>query len=125
VVPPEDAKVVQDYFVKSKDMVPSSNDKQSQIVEHYIVPGAGHQVMIVNPELVNPVITEFLIKSCGLETLSGAWQILNKTAGENKWDLKNYEKVDDLKDIMLYHGFANKCLQLNSGSEPTLFRSLI
>ncbi|KAM3578208.1 hypothetical protein VKS41_007736 [Umbelopsis sp. WA50703] len=92
VVPPEDAKVVQDYFVKSKDMVPSSNDKQSQIVEHYIVPGAGHQVMIVNPELVNPVITEFLIKSCGLETLSGAWQILNKTAGENKWDLKNYEK---------------------------------
>jgi hypothetical protein len=70
-----------------------SASSHDQAVEHYVVPGAGHQVMIVNPELVNPVITEFLIKKCGLDTLSGAWQILNKTAGENKWDLKNYEKV--------------------------------
>jgi hypothetical protein len=77
----------------------SSTTSHPNVVEHYIVPDAGHQVMIVNPELVNPVITEFLIKKCGLETLSGAWQILNKTAGENKWDLKNYEKVRQVVSI--------------------------
>ncbi|KAH8554339.1 Alpha/Beta hydrolase protein [Umbelopsis sp. PMI_123] len=93
VVPANDAKIIEGYLLERRKMVNgSSTTSHPNVVEHYIVPDAGHQVMIVNPELVNPVITEFLIKKCGLETLSGAWQILNKTAGENKWDLKNYEK---------------------------------
>ncbi|KAI8583770.1 hypothetical protein K450DRAFT_296572 [Umbelopsis ramanniana AG] len=94
VVPADDAKIIESYLVKRNvdENGSSSASSHDQVVEHYIVPGAGHQAMIVNPELVNPVITEFLIKKCGLDTLSGAWQILNKTAGENKWDLKNYEK---------------------------------
>lgn len=96
VVPPTDAKIIEGYLKASghgAENGSAQSHAQERVVEHYIVPGAGHQVMIVNSELVNPVITEFLIKKCGLETLSGAWQILNKTAGENKWDLKNYEKV--------------------------------
>jgi pimeloyl-ACP methyl ester carboxylesterase len=59
----------------------------------YVIQNVGHLPMLVRPELVNPVISEFLIHNCGLNTLSGAWQILHKTKGENKWDLKNYEKV--------------------------------
>jgi pimeloyl-ACP methyl ester carboxylesterase len=59
----------------------------------YAIPDVGHVPMVVHPELVNPVISDFLIKNCGLSTLSGAWQILHKTKGENKWDLKNYAKV--------------------------------
>ncbi|GAA5804059.1 hypothetical protein HPULCUR_009545 [Helicostylum pulchrum] len=58
----------------------------------YVIPDVGHVPMVVHPELVNPVISDFLIKNCGLNTLSGAWQILHKTKGENKWDLKNYAK---------------------------------
>lgn len=62
----------------------------------YVIPDVGHVPMVVHPELVNPVISDFLIKNCGLNTLSGAWQILHKTKGENKWDLKNYEKVQNI-----------------------------
>lgn len=64
-----------------------------RVPEPYVIPDVGHMPMVVHPELVNPVISEFLIKNCGLHTLSGAWQVLHKTKGENKWDLKNYEKV--------------------------------
>ncbi|KAI9281571.1 Alpha/Beta hydrolase protein [Sporodiniella umbellata] len=65
----------------------------------HIVPQVGHVPMFVRPELVNPVISEFLIHSCALETLSGAWQILHKTKGENKWDLKNYAKWASIANI--------------------------
>lgn len=71
-----------------------STETLRRIPEPYVIANVGHMPMIVKPELVNPVISEFLIKNCGLDTLSSAWQILNKTKGENIWDLKNYKKVN-------------------------------
>lgn len=63
-----------------------------RVPEPYVIPDVGHLPMVVHPELVNPVVSDFLIKNCGLQTLSGAWQALHRMKGENKWDLKNYEK---------------------------------
>lgn len=69
-----------------------------RVPEPYVIPEVGHMPMVVHPELVNPVISDFLIKNCGLHTLSGAWQALNRTKGENKWDLKNYAKASVLEN---------------------------
>ncbi|RHZ89344.1 hypothetical protein Glove_16g184 [Diversispora epigaea] len=57
-----------------------------------LIPQAGHNPIQENPDLVNLIINDFLIKECGLETMDPAWQILNKTKGENKWSMKNYQK---------------------------------
>ncbi|RUP43759.1 hypothetical protein BC936DRAFT_136771 [Jimgerdemannia flammicorona] len=65
----------------------------TQVPPPFVIPGAGHQTMLEKPELVNPVALNFLNKSCGCEAMDPTWQILHKTRGENKWDLKNYEKV--------------------------------
>jgi hypothetical protein len=55
----------------------------------FIVPLAGHAIMIEAGEIVSDVINDFLIK---LDPhLSHAWQ-LSYTAGE-KWSLKNEQKV--------------------------------
>lgn len=70
-----------------------------RVPEPYVIPDVGHLPMVVHPELVNPVVSDFLVKNCGLHTLSGAWQALHRTKGENKWDLKNYEKVNDIDAI--------------------------
>ncbi|CAO3595594.1 unnamed protein product [Absidia cylindrospora] len=78
-------------FKGGSDMADTA-EALKRIPEPYVIANVGHMPMIVKPELVNPVISDFLIKNCGLNTLSGAWQILEKTKGENKWDLKNYEK---------------------------------
>ena len=59
----------------------------------FVIPAAGHSTMMEKPELVNPIIAKFLIKDCGFKAMDQAWQILHKLAGENKWSLKNYEKV--------------------------------
>ncbi|RUS30410.1 hypothetical protein BC938DRAFT_479420 [Jimgerdemannia flammicorona] len=64
----------------------------TQVPPPFVIPGAGHQTMLEKPELVNPVALNFLNKSCGCEAMDPTWQILHKTRGENKWDLKNYEK---------------------------------
>ncbi|CAG8471652.1 18837_t:CDS:10, partial [Acaulospora morrowiae] len=58
-----------------------------------VIPRAGHNSIMENPELVNRTINNFLIKDCGLKTMDPAWQILSKTKGENKWSMKNYQKV--------------------------------
>jgi hypothetical protein len=55
----------------------------------FIVPLAGHAIMIEAGEIVCDVVNDFLIK---LDPhLSHAWQ-LSYTAGE-KWSLKNEQKV--------------------------------
>ena len=54
---------------------------------------SGHNAMVEKPDMVNLIINDFFIKECGLETLDPAWQILFKTKGENKWSMKNFEKV--------------------------------
>ncbi|CAG8476539.1 8426_t:CDS:10 [Diversispora eburnea] len=58
----------------------------------FLIPQAGHNPILENPDLVNLIINDFLIKECGLETMDPGWQILNKTKGENKWSMKNYQK---------------------------------
>ncbi|KAI8066551.1 Alpha/Beta hydrolase protein [Gongronella butleri] len=88
ITPPSEMNCVRDRLLHSTPHVTTS----TRVPEPYVVPDAGHLPMVLKPELVNPVISDFLIKNCGLETLSGEWQILHKTRGENKWDLKNYEK---------------------------------
>lgn len=89
ITPPSEMNCIRDRLLHSTPYVTTS----TRVPEPYVVPDAGHLPMVLKPELVNPVISDFLIKNCGLETLSGEWQILHKTKGENKWDLKNYEKV--------------------------------
>jgi len=57
------------------------------------IPESGHNAMVEKPGMVNLIINDFLIKECRLETLDPAWQILFKTKGENKWSMKNFQKV--------------------------------
>lgn len=95
ITPSADMNIIRDYLLELKDR---SRDNVTQadsvrVPVPYVIPDVGHVPMVVHPELVNPTISDFLIKNCGLNTLSGAWQILHKTKGENKWDLKNYAKV--------------------------------
>ncbi|CAO3700841.1 unnamed protein product [Rhizopus stolonifer] len=89
ITPVNEMELIRDQLIGFNQNVP---------VPH-IVPRVGHVPMIVSPELVNPVISDFLIHDCGLNTLSGAWQILHKTKGENKWDLKNYAKWASIANI--------------------------
>lgn len=61
----------------------------------FIVPLAGHAIMIEAGEIVSDVINDFLVK---LDPhLSHAWQ-LSYTAGE-KWSLKNEQKVYPQKSL--------------------------
>lgn len=97
VTPPAEMNVIRNHLL-DRDPLDAQWDDVSltdnmRVPVPYVIPDVGHVPMVVHPELVNPVISDFLIKNCGLNTLSGAWQILHKTKGENKWDLKNYEKV--------------------------------
>lgn len=59
----------------------------------FIIPRAGHQTMLEKWELVNPIISAFFIKECGLSTIDQAWQLTLESQKENKWSLKNLEKV--------------------------------
>ncbi len=61
--------------------------------ETFYIPESGHNAMVEKPGMVNLIINDFLIKKCGLETLDPAWQILFKTKDENKWSMKNFQKV--------------------------------
>ncbi|ORX62625.1 alpha/beta-hydrolase [Hesseltinella vesiculosa] len=97
IVPPTDMNRIRQYLLRTD----SSQSTSTRVPEPYIVPDAGHLPMLVKPELVNPVISDFLINNCKLETLSGEWQILNKTQGENIWDLKNYEKWSRTANITM------------------------
>jgi hypothetical protein len=55
----------------------------------FIVPYAGHAIMIEAPEIVSDVINDFLVQ---LEPhLSHAWQL--SYSATDKWNLKNEEKV--------------------------------
>ncbi|KAI8378849.1 Alpha/Beta hydrolase protein [Choanephora cucurbitarum] len=101
ITPSGDMNTIRDYLLDLKD---SSRDNVTQadnmrVPVPYVIPDVGHVPMVVHPELVNPTISDFLIKNCGLNTLSGAWQILHKTKGENKWDLKNYAKWVSVANI--------------------------
>ncbi|KAG0355192.1 hypothetical protein BG005_005877 [Podila minutissima] len=58
----------------------------------FIIPRAGHQTMLEKWELVNPIISAFFIKECGLSTIDQAWQLTLESQKENKWSLKNLEK---------------------------------
>ncbi|KAI8385007.1 uncharacterized protein BYT42DRAFT_592969 [Radiomyces spectabilis] len=96
ITPPNDMNIIRNHLL---GLDPSetewSNIDQAEnlrVPVPYVIPDVSHMPMVVKPELVNPVMSDFLIKNCGLHTLSGAWQVLNRTKGENKWDLKNYEK---------------------------------
>ncbi|CAG8463488.1 1369_t:CDS:10 [Funneliformis caledonium] len=60
--------------------------------EIFYIPESGHNVMVEKPDMVNLIINDFLINTCGLETLDPALQILFKTKGENKWSMKNFQK---------------------------------
>ncbi|KAI9268916.1 Alpha/Beta hydrolase protein [Phascolomyces articulosus] len=96
VTPPNDVNVIRNFLLgldpqeTNWDSIPHADS--IRVPEPYIIPDVGHMPMVVHPELVNPVVSDFLIKNCGLHTLSGAWQAQHRTKGENKWDLKNYEK---------------------------------
>ncbi|ORY92350.1 Alpha/Beta hydrolase protein [Syncephalastrum racemosum] len=96
VTPPTDVNVIRNHLL---GLDPAETNWDSvgrtdgiRVPEPYVIPDVGHLPMVVHPELVNPVVSDFLIKNCKLQTLSGAWQALHRTKGENKWDLKNYEK---------------------------------
>ena len=55
----------------------------------FIVPYAGHAIMIEAPEIVCDVMNDFLVQ---LEPhLSHAWQL--SYSATDKWSLKNEEKV--------------------------------
>lgn len=57
--------------------------------------------MLEKWELVTPIISTFLIKDCGMTTMDPAWQITRKCQKENKWSLKNTEKVTRSKLSMV------------------------
>ncbi|KAG0014448.1 hypothetical protein BGZ80_010431 [Entomortierella chlamydospora] len=65
----------------------------------FIIPKAGHQTMLEKWEHVTPIISSFLIKDCEMTTMDPAWQITKKCQEENKWSLKNTEKVGFIVDI--------------------------
>ncbi|KAF9914448.1 hypothetical protein BX616_008286, partial [Lobosporangium transversale] len=67
-------------------------DTNERIKLPFIIPKAGHQVMLEKWELVTPIISNFLIKDCGMTTMDPSWQITRKCQKENKWSLKNTEK---------------------------------
>lgn len=95
ITPPAEMNVIRHYLLNlSPEDYHVSTTDNIRVPVPYVIPDVGHVPMVIHPELVNPVISDFLIKNCSLNTLSGAWQILHKTKGENKWDLKNYEKVN-------------------------------
>ncbi|KAI7867495.1 Alpha/Beta hydrolase protein [Spinellus fusiger] len=96
VVDPEDMLTIRQHYLSldSETFLSENSTKahQQRVPKPYLFPEIGHMAMVVSPQLVNAMLSEFLIKACGMTTLSGAWQVLHKTKGENKWDLKNYEK---------------------------------
>ncbi|CAO3616830.1 unnamed protein product [Mucor hiemalis] len=103
ITPPSEMNVIRNHLL---GLDPQDNQwdtvtpaENLRVPVPYVIPDVGHVPMVVHPELVNPVISDFLIKNCGLNTLSGAWQILHKTKGENKWDLKNYAKWASIANI--------------------------
>jgi hypothetical protein len=57
---------------------------------------AGHQTMVEKSEHVTPIISTFLINDCNMSTMDPSWQITVKSQQENKWSLKNTEKVIEL-----------------------------
>jgi len=68
--------------------------------DEFVVPFAGHAIMIEAPEIVCDVMNEFLIK---LEPqLSHGWQ-LSYTA-DDKWSLKNEQKVAHLGTLTYRSG---------------------
>ncbi|KAI8086644.1 Alpha/Beta hydrolase protein [Halteromyces radiatus] len=100
VILPSDMNLIRGHLLMANGSTHmDSTEALKRVPEPYVIANVGHMPMLVKPELVNPVISEFLINNCGLHTLSGEWQILNKTKGENKWDLKNYEKWSRTADI--------------------------
>ncbi|CEI95943.1 hypothetical protein RMCBS344292_10117 [Rhizopus microsporus] len=94
ITPPDEMHIIRKHLIGLNADTPDH-----RVPVPHIIPNVGHMPMVVRPELVNPVISDFLIHHCGLKTLSGAWQILHKTKGENKWDLKNYEKWVNVANI--------------------------
>jgi hypothetical protein len=52
--------------------------------------------MVEKWELVTPIISTFLIKDCNMTTMDPSWQITVKSQKENKWSLKNTEKVSTI-----------------------------
>lgn len=77
VCPPSDGEKIREWLRGTKSP------------DAFIVPFAGHAIMIEAPEIVCDVMNEFLIK---LEPqLSHGWQ-LSYTA-DDKWSLKNEKKV--------------------------------
>jgi hypothetical protein len=65
----------------------------NRVQSPFIIPKAGHLTMLEHWEIVTPIISSFLIKDCGMSTMDPAWQITMECQKENKWSLKNTEKV--------------------------------
>jgi hypothetical protein len=81
----------------------------------FIVPLAGHAIMIEAGEIVSDVINDFLIK---LDPhLSHAWQ-LSYTAGE-KWSLKNEQKVPHPSTSLTHSGRTFKACRKESAHLPS------
>lgn len=122
MTPPNDVNVIRNHLLglapNETNWDSVSHTESIRVPEPFVIPDVGHMPMVVHPELVNPVISDFLIKNCGLHTLSGAWQALHRTKGENKWDLKNFAKASLIRNngnnVIL---FADKGWIHNSGHE--------
>ncbi|KAI8989496.1 hypothetical protein BDB01DRAFT_718366 [Pilobolus umbonatus] len=103
ITPPSEMNIIRNHLLNldPHDTLWNSVSQEDNIrvPVPYVIPNVGHVPMVVRSELINPVISDFLINNCGLKTLSGAWQILHKTKGENKWDLKNYAKWANVANI--------------------------
>ncbi|KAI9189094.1 hypothetical protein H9P43_000522 [Blastocladiella emersonii ATCC 22665] len=59
--------------------------------EPYIFPGAGHQLMLEETDMVHAVATPFLVQYCGVAALDPA-RVVPQDPPAEKWGLKNYAK---------------------------------
>ncbi|KAI8821085.1 Alpha/Beta hydrolase protein, partial [Fimicolochytrium jonesii] len=61
------------------------------VSEPFIIPNAGHQVMLEHPDVVNAIMYNWLIET-GFTKMDLSYQLQLKKSAQSKWSLKNYEK---------------------------------
>ena len=88
VTPPQEMAVIHSWLTKSHEDL-SKNPKTGKSIypSPYLVPEAGHSIIVECPELVIGILTKFLIERCGLETISLQRQIQMETSqsSSDKW----------------------------------------
>ncbi|KAJ3020913.1 hypothetical protein HKX48_009517 [Thoreauomyces humboldtii] len=72
----------------------------ASVSEPFVIPNAGHQVMLEQPDLVNAIIYNWLIE-CGFDKLNLAAQLQTKNPSVSKWSLKNYAKWQKVQPVSL------------------------